>query len=839
MEPLTPKKVPQGYVVIHGHFYQPPRENPWIEQIEMEVSAYPYHDWNARINVECYTPNGSARIFDGQGRILDIINNYEDISFNFGPTLLSWLEAKAPLAYQRILDADRRSVERLGHGNALAQSYNHTILPLASPRDRETQIIWGLKDFTHRFQRDAEAMWLPETAVNFPTLKALVEHGLKFVILSPYQALRVRPLAGGPWQRIDGHTLDTTQVYRCFLPDAAGKPATRQHIEVFFYNGQVAADISFGDLLQDSNRLAARLVEGFSPSQARPQILHVATDGENYGHHKKFGELALAHALTQALPQTGFQLSNYAAFLKQAPPRMEVELFLGPKGEGSSWSCAHGVERWRSDCGCSTGGQPTWNQKWRGPLREAFDFLNERLAVLFESQGRKYFRDPWVARNAYIEVILERTPETLARFFSQEGAPGLDRNDWVPALELLEMQRHALLMYTSCGWFFADLAGLETIQVLKYAARALQLGQLFTTEPLEASFLEHLERAVSNVPDAGNGRDLYVHRIKPLVVDFPKVVNQWAISWLKDRQRLCPTNIYHFKVETLEVDDKEQGSLILGSGTLNLTSGTTLNSKVLHFFTVYLGSYLYRTQILESEGTQDFHSLKQELFRVLETTPENLIALMAQRLGECYYSFHDMFQEEKNDLLQDLLRHSQEEALALISHNYEEARPLLKAMASEGLPLPRLFQAAGEITLNHYLVELLRKLETSPRSSAVGDELLELVQEAAVLGLKLESVRGGQILGGIIDRHLLDLAGDLRNETASRLKQFLTLMRRIPITLELIEAQNKFFSLMEQYFPKLAARAATDTEARTLSRLLIDLAEALYFSPVRYLKLLA
>jgi alpha-amylase/alpha-mannosidase (GH57 family) len=839
MDSPPPKKSSQGHVVIHGHFYQPPRENPWIEQIEMEISAHPFHDWNARINVECYSPNGCARVFDGQHRILDIINNYELISFNFGPTLLSWLEVKAPLAYQRVLEADRRSLNRLGTGNALAQSYNHTILPLANPRDRETQIIWGLQDFRHRFQRPPEAMWLPETAVNLPTLAALVDHGLKFVILSPYQAGRVRPLAGGSWQRVEGHTLDTTQAYRCYLPDAGSKPAKRQYIDVFFYNGAVAADLSFGDLLQDSNRLAARLVEGFSPSQNHPQLLTVATDGENYGHHKKFGELALAHALTQALPQKGFQLSNYATFLKLAPPQMEAELYLGPSGAGSSWSCAHGVERWRSDCGCSTGGQPTWNQRWRGPLRESFDFLNERLGGLFESQGQKYFRDPWAARNAYIELILERTPETRDRFFAREGTPHLSSNDWVPALKLLEMQRHALLMYTSCGWFFADLAGLETLQVLKYAARALQLGQNFTPEPLEAPFLEHLERAVSNVPAAGTGRDLYLQRIKPLVVDFPKVVNQWAICWLKERERQCPSSIYHFRAETLEVEDKVQGSLLLGAGRLHLTSGTTLNSKVLNFFTVYMGSYLYRTQIMETQSTQDFQALKEELFQVLETTPENLIALMARRLGERYYSFHDMFREEKNDLFQDLLRHNREEALSLITHNYEEARPLLKAMAVEGLPLPRLFQAAGEITLNHYLVEMLRKLETDPGSSDISEDLLELIQEAEVLGLKLESVRGGQILGGILDRHLQDLVTEFKTKNASRLREFLTLLRRIPITLELTEAQNRFFTLMEESFPKLAGRAAADTGARTLSRLLIDLAEALSFSPVRYLKLLA
>jgi alpha-amylase/alpha-mannosidase (GH57 family) len=839
MDPSPPKKIAQGYVVIHGHFYQPPRENPWIEQIEVETSAHPYHDWNTRINVECYSPNGCARVFDSQHRILDIINNYDFISFNFGPTLLSWLEAEAPLAYRRILDADRHSLTRLGHGNALAQAYNHAILPLAPPRDLETQIIWGLKDFSHRFQRPAEAMWLPETAVNLPTLAALAQHGMKFVILSPFQALRVRPLAGGPWERVQAYTLDTTQPYRCYLPDGEGKPAKRRHIEVFFYNGTVAADISFGDLLQDSNRLAARLAEGFSPATHRPQILHVATDGENYGHHKKFGELALAHALTQALPQKGLHLCNYAAFLEMTPPQMEVELYLGPSGDGSSWSCAHGVERWRSDCGCSTGGPPTWNQRWRETLREAFDFLNERLALIFESQGQKYLRDPWEARNAYIQVILERNAETLARFFAREGTPGLSPSDWVPALMLLEMQRHALLMYTSCGWFFADLAGLETLQVLKYAARALQLGQNFTTEILETPFLQRLEGAVSNVPGMGSGRDLYLKRVNPLVVDFPKVVNQWAISWLKERERQCPTRIYHFQVETLELEEKAQGSLVMGAGRLRLVSGATLKSQVLSFFTVFMGSYLYRTQIMPGAAPQDFHTLRQELFQVLENTPEDLIASMARRLGERYYSFHDMFRDEKQELFQDLLRHNLEEALAVIDHNFEEARPLLKAMAAEGLPLPRLFQTAGEITLNNHLVALLQKLETEPVSAAIADDLLEIIREGSILGLKLESIRGAQILGRILDRHLHNLAADLTTVNASHLKQFVALLGQIPMTLELTEAQNFFFSLMEERFSKLAARAATDSRARTLSRLLIDLAEALHFSPVRYLKLLA
>ncbi len=838
MDLLPAKTGPQGYVVIHGHFYQPPRENPWIEQIEVELSAHPYHDWNARITAECYGPNAAARIYDGQRRILDIINNYEYISFNFGPTLLSWLENHAPLTYRAVLEADRQSLARLGHGNALAQAYNHMILPLASLRDRQTQVIWGLKDFEHRFQRQAAAMWLPETAVNYPTLATLVDHEMKFVILSPHQARRVRPLTGGAWQPVQAHTLDTTQAYRCFLPEAPGESGKRRQISVFFYNGAVAADLSFGDLLTDSNRLTARLVEAFAPSRLTPQILTVATDGENYGHHKKFGELALAHVLTQALPQRGFRLTNYPAFLELSPPKMEVELYLGPDGTGSSWSCPHGVGRWRENCGCATGGPAHWHQRWRKPLREAFDFLSGRLAVLFEAQGQRYFKDPWGARNAYIEVMLNRSHQVIGEFFSREGAPKLKESDWVPALKLLEMQRHALLMYTSCGWFFADLAGLETLQVLEYAARALQLGQDFTDEPLEQPFLERLERAVSNVPEEGSGRHLYLKRVKPAVVDFPKVANQWAISWLKDRERQCPTQVYHYRTEPLEHEDQAQGSIVLAGGLLRLTSGITLKSHTLAFFTAFLGSYLYRTQVAEHLSSQKFRALKQELFEVLQATPEDLIPLMARRLGERYYTVHDLFREEKLGVFQDLLKHTQEEAVALITHNFDDARTLLKAMAADGLPLPRLYRALGEITLNRRLVELLRELEPQPELLPASAEILELVEEAAILGLKLESGEGAQILSRILLRHLKDLAGNFKPATATRLKEFLNLVNRIPLTLDLTEAQNFIFTLMKEKFPAVAARAATDPEARTLAEQLIDLMESLYFSPVRYLRLL-
>jgi hypothetical protein len=648
----------------------------------------------------------------------------------------------------------------------------------------------------------------------------------------------VRPLAGGEWTPASD-ALDTTQAYRCFLPDAAKDPRKRRFIDVFFYNGEVAADISFGDLLTDSYRLAARLVDGFSPARLRPQLLHVATDGENYGHHKKFGELALAHALTQVLVQKGFQLTNYAAFLELAPPKMEVELDLGPRGQGSSWSCAHGVGRWQENCGCSTGGQPTWNQRWRTPLRESFDFLNEKLAAVFEAQGQKYFQDPWQARNAYVDVILDRGNDALEDFFARQGVPKLKADDRVAALLLLEMERHSLLMYTSCGWFFADISGLESLQVIKYAARALQLGQDFTSEALEAPFLKILERAVSNIPREGNGLTIYQKRIKPAVVDYPKVANQWVISWLKDRERQCPHHIYHYRAEALDLEEKTQGSLLFASGRLHLTSGITLESRSLAFFTAFLGSYLYRTQVQPHPATPEFLALRDEFFRVLEETPEDLIPLMVRRLGETYYSIHDIFQEEKLQVFQDLLKPRQEEAVELIAHNFEDVRALLKAMATEALPLPRLYRALGEITLNRRLVELLRRMEPDSTSISTSEEILEVIQDAQLLGLKLETHEGAQILGRILHQHLLDLADAFQAQSVVRLNDFLSFVARIPLTLELTEAQNFLFALMHERFPEVAARAAQDAKAQTLAKQLVALMETVHFSPVRYLKLLA
>ena len=523
-----------AFVAVHGHFYQPPRENPWLEIIETEESAHPFHDWNERITVECYRPNAHARVLDGTSKILEIINNYSSISFNFGPTLLPWLEKHFPSVYQRILEADRESVKRLGHGNAIAQVYNHIIMPLAIDRDKETEVLWGMADFERRFHRKPEALWLPETAVNNATLRVLVKHGMRYLILSPFQAARVRAFGGKKWTDVSQGRIDTTRPYRCFIRDASGKKLLDQFIDIFFYNGTLSKEIAFGDLLKDGNTFCNRFAESYQESKEKPQLIHVATDGETYGHHMKFGEMALAYALEKGFRAKGFELTNYGSFLKRFPPVDEVEIDEGPKGEGTSWSCSHGVGRWKENCGCSTGGEPGWNQEWRKPLRGALDLLRDELCQVFEREGEKIFQDGWEARRGYIGVILNRSPDAIKQFFDQYGAKGLDEKGRIKGLKLLEIQRHTLQMYTSCGWFFNDLSGIETIIVLQHAARAIQLAEELTGQGIEGKFLQHLSEAKSNLPEMGKGDQVYQRLAKPKWVTPEKVVNHFAITSLLD-----------------------------------------------------------------------------------------------------------------------------------------------------------------------------------------------------------------------------------------------------------------------------------------------------------------
>jgi alpha-amylase/alpha-mannosidase (GH57 family) len=483
------------FLTVHGHFYQPPRENPWTEEVDVEESAAPYHDWNERITAECYAPNA---------------DNFEKISFNFGPTLLSWLEGHHPETYASILQADRASQdERGGHGNAIAQAYNHPIMPLAGHRDKVTQVRWGIEDFRHRFGRDPEGMWLPETAVDRETLAVLAEAGLKFTILAPAQARRVRPLKDGRWKDVQGGRIDPSQAYH--YATAGG-----QSLALFFYDGPISRAIAFEGGLTDGETLRARLLAGFSPDRAWPQLVNVATDGESYGHHHRGGAEALAAALRKIESDGEVTLTNYGAFLQAHPPTHQVEIL-----EATSWSCPHGLKRWRSDCGCRVG-HPHWHQRWRAPLREAMDWLRDQLDPFYEARLGKLVKDPWAARDDYIHLILERSAERKADFFTRHQRAPLDSLREVEALTLLELQRQRLLMYTSCGWFFDEISGLEAVQVLKYAARAIELAGSLAFTGLEEEFTRRLAAAPSNVHEYGNGAEVYRQLVLPARADTPR-----------------------------------------------------------------------------------------------------------------------------------------------------------------------------------------------------------------------------------------------------------------------------------------------------------------------------
>ncbi len=496
-------------LTIHGHFYQPPRENPWTGVIDTEPGAAPYRDWNERIYAECYAPNTAVQLPGAKDGEL-VFSNYEHISFDFGPTLLVWLERHHPDTYAAIIAADGQSVARFsGHGNAIAQAYNHAILPLCNERDRLTQIRWGLGDFRYRFGREAESLWLPETACNDLVLDALIDHGMRFVILAPQQAARIRAIgaASDDWQTIADGIIDSSQPYRRFHSDGSGRS-----LAVFFYNGEIAQAIAFERALVSSDDLAQRI------SQAG-EFVNVATDGESYGHHHKFGDLALAHLLAVAAPALGLQVTNYGEYLDGHGPTAEVEISNGPEGEGSSWSCIHGVSRWTRDCGCHTGGAANWNQAWRKPLREALDFLRDQAASAFAATAGELFSDPWAARDDSIQLILDPFA-SRELFLHEHGAKELTREQSRTALTFLEMQHNALLMYTSCGWFFNDLAGLEPVQILKYAARVIELMASLRLASPRAQFLDILAQAKSNRSKLGNGADIYRRLVEPLNPSF-------------------------------------------------------------------------------------------------------------------------------------------------------------------------------------------------------------------------------------------------------------------------------------------------------------------------------
>lgn len=493
------------FLCIHTHFYQPPRENAWTNEIKPQPSALPFHDWNERILQECYKPNSEAVIVDEHDEVVRRVNNYEYFNFDFGPALLSWIKRKHPKTYERIIEADKKSISiHNGHGNSIAMIYNHIIMPLANHNDKITQVKWGVADFKFHFNREPEGMWLPETACNEETLEVLMEEGIKYIILDPSQAEKVRKIRHGKWKNVSLGNIDSEIPYRCYLNNHPGK-----FINIFFYNGPLSKNIAFDDHIFDSKRLLHRLKQVPISNTKRDSLISAAVDGETFGHHKKYTERTMSYLFEELIPKTDFKIVNYGEYLSLHTPEYEVKI---KGGEGTSWSCIHGVSRWKENCGCgSSEGLPS--QEWRKPLRESLNWLRDKLIIVYENTGEYFLKDIWKARNEYINLILNSDKKSTEEFFYFNAKNFLTENENDKCIKLLEMQKYSMLMFTSCGWFFSDISGIETIQILEYAAKAMELAKEVSGIELEEEFLKRLSDAKSNI-DNKNGKDLYEEEVR-------------------------------------------------------------------------------------------------------------------------------------------------------------------------------------------------------------------------------------------------------------------------------------------------------------------------------------
>lgn len=795
------------YVCIHGHFYQPPRENPWLDTVEVQDSAHPYHDWNERITAECYEPNASARILDDHGRIARIVSNYARTSFNFGPTLLSWLQQQAPRVYEAIVRADAESQRRFsGHGSAMAQAYNHMILPLANRRDQRTQVLWGLRDFALRFGRLPEGMWLPETAVDTATLEALAEQGIRFTVLAPHQARAVRPRSRGDgrWLDVSGGRIDPRMPYETVLPSG-------RRIALFFYDGPISRAVAFERLLHRGEALADRLLGAFQSSTdgippGVPQLVHIATDGETYGHHHPFGEMALAYALTYLEQRGDVRLTNYGEILARHPPEYEVQI-----AEQTAWSCAHGVERWRSDCGCNSGGKPGWHQRWRGPLREALDHLRDQLAPLYEQRAAALLRDPWSARDAYIDVILDRSDESRARYLADHARRPLGRDDQVTVWQLLELQRHTQLMYTSCAWFFDDIGGPEATQNLQYAARVLQLGRKALGVDLTPRFLAMLQQAPSNQPEIGDGERLFERTVQPSLVNLETVAAHYALTSLFRRYEPDET-LHCYAIQRRDYTARQAGRVKLCVGRATVTCGITQEAAEVSFAALHLGDHNLTGGVRSSPSdgvsavAQDsaFGALQQELLPPFSRAdlPEVLRAL-DRNLGPGLYSLRSLFRDEQRRVLDQVLATTLAEVEADYRQIYERHAPLMRFLMDLDAPQPMALRAAAEQAVN----TRLRAALSQPLPELA--EVVEALDEAQRTGVRLDE----QALSFVMTAALARLGAALLVRPydlalLGRLDAAVRLSALPPFHVNLWRTQNTFYELLQTVHPEAQALAA-------------------------------
>jgi alpha-amylase/alpha-mannosidase (GH57 family) len=773
-------------IVIHGHFYQPPRENPWLEAVEVQDSAAPYHDWNERVTAECYAPNTAARRVDDRNRILDIVNNFEGISFDVGPTLFAWLEREAPAVARAIVEADRASVAaRGGHGNALAQVYNHQIMPLASRADKVTQVRWGLIDFHRRFGRDAEGMWLPETAVDDETLEVLAEAGVKFTVLAPSQARRVRALGREEWQEV-GAAVDPSRPYLWRGPRG-------RSLALFFYDGPISRAIAFEHLLERGEKMVERLLAAFSDARDWPQLVHCATDGESYGHHSRFGEMALAATLELLARDERVERTNYGAFLAAHPPTHEVEI-----QQATSWSCAHGVERWRADCGCRF--RSDWHQRWRAPLREALDWLRDLADPFYAARAAVHLRDPWAARDDYVRVVLDRLPAQREAFLAAHRRGPLDERASLEVWKLLELQRNRMLMYTSCGWFFDEISGLESTQILRYAAMTLQYLRDLGAGHHEPEFEKRLAAAPSNVADHADGAEVYRRLVGPAVVDLRRVVAHYAITGLFT-EHPDETAVYAYDVSRLDETREAHGGTALRIAHVRARSTVTGDVWEGMYALAHFGGHDVACALRAWEGRPVYDRVKQDL---LARFGRYSLADMVRGLDEHFpgepYSLPQLFLQERRHVLARVIAAVLERHEETYRQIWAENSKLVRYLRQVDAPIPEALALVARHVLEQEALAALARLD---EPGPLPDTVAEPVYEARALGLTLDLAPAKPTLHRVVMRGLSAVASDPTAERVRAVQSLIEDATALELRFGLWQTQNRFF---ETWRARLDAR---------------------------------
>ncbi|MEF8879317.1 MAG: DUF3536 domain-containing protein [Candidatus Thermoplasmatota archaeon] len=760
-----------------------------MEKIELQDSAYPYHDWNQRINAECYAPNAASRILDSNKEIIEIINNYSKISYNFGPTLLSWMEKNDSETYNKILDADQKSMEHFsGHGSAIAQCYNHMIMPLANRRDKRTQIIWGIEDFKHRFGRKPEGMWLPETAVDLESLGIMAEQGIKFTILAPHQAKKFREIGDEKWVEVEnGSDFDTRQPYLCRLPSG-------REITIFFYNASVSKEVAFEELLDSGEDFAKRILSIFSNSE-KPELVHIANDGETYGHHHVHGDMALSYSLFYIESNELAELTVYGEYLEKHPPRREVKLV-----ENSSWSCIHGVERWKSDCGCTAGGHPGWNQKWRKPLRRAMDWVRDELLSIYREIMSDYVDDIWSMRDRYIEVVIDRNSENIENFFDKYFQKFLSKEDKIKVLKLLEMQRNAMLMYTSCGWFFDEPSRIETVQIMKYASRAIQLAEELSDRSIEPSYKKKLKDIESN-KDYRDGSRIYDLFVKPAQLDFERVGAHYAISSLFNNHSES-FSLYCYDIENKFFDRLTNEDNILVMGRVKIRSKITWDKEIISFAVVHLGNH----NIIGGAENIEQTRFKQELVGKLKDAfnradVSKCVDIIDDFFKERITLWH-LFRDEQREILEDILAPSLNQIEKTFEGMYQQYNPLVEMMDELMVPLPYHLSLAVEFVNNNRIRQLLKdeKLDFECLEDSI-DKIKKwsLNIDYATLSF-LATKRINDLVQKLSDRPK-DL--ELLNKIVVLFKQ----INRLSLDVKCWKAQNIYFQLNKKLYDEISEEA--------------------------------